>query len=208
LVSPCERHRALLFPHLQRRQKSVWTVALLFVPHTPMLGLRPTPTLGSALSSVASRSPCPRHRALAQIRQLSTPAPRPYYFHVGASWAGKPPEEPRARRRKPKPAALAGSGFAPDSPLGRWKSELLASFGEGPKMRDPGEDFFYVQEVGGTCLCSAVGRSVSADRVLLIVAPHRRCGTVRWVSATLSAPWFVCSTPFCRRASRWASRTA
>ncbi|EED84184.1 predicted protein [Postia placenta Mad-698-R] len=57
-----------------------------------------------------------------QVRSVSS-LPRPYRFHVGASWAGKPPD-PQARRIKTKP-------FRADSEVGS----------------HVGEDFFYVQEM-------------------------------------------------------------
>ncbi|PCH38203.1 hypothetical protein WOLCODRAFT_130753 [Wolfiporia cocos MD-104 SS10] len=64
--------------------------------------------------------------------------PRPYRFHVGASWAGKPPD-PQARRIKTKP-------FQPDSEIVGWRDKLLSIY-QSPAGKHVGEDFFYVQEM-------------------------------------------------------------
>ena len=79
--------------------------------------------------------------ALLHTRCMSSAPARPYYFHVGASWAGKPPE-PRARTRK-----TALTGFPPDTDIGRWTHKSLGQFASAARGRQPGEDFFYVQEV-------------------------------------------------------------
>ncbi|KAL0946909.1 hypothetical protein HGRIS_013070 [Hohenbuehelia grisea] len=63
---------------------------------------------------------------------------RPYTFHIGASWAGKPPD-PTINRDKMIP-------FPPDSVIGKWRDRTLAR----PKSvlsKDAGEDFFFVQEM-------------------------------------------------------------
>ncbi|KAF7968268.1 hypothetical protein HWV62_31055 [Athelia sp. TMB] len=70
-------------------------------------------------------------------RHLST-LPRPYKFHIGASWAGKPAE----RGRKP----LATVPFTHDSPIGAWRDVTL-SRPKAVSSKDAGEDFFYVQEM-------------------------------------------------------------
>lgn len=74
-----------------------------------------------------------RTRAMA-----SSALPRPYRFHVGASWAGKP-AQPRSRR-------TVGQPFHKDSEIGRWRDHVLSrpNGGFGSHI---GEDFFYVQEV-------------------------------------------------------------
>ncbi|KZP11994.1 hypothetical protein FIBSPDRAFT_898576 [Athelia psychrophila] len=70
-------------------------------------------------------------------RHIST-VPRPYKFHIGASWAGKPAE----RGRKP----LDTVPFTPDSPIGAWRDATL-SRPKSVASKDAGEDFFYVQEM-------------------------------------------------------------
>lgn len=72
-----------------------------------------------------------------QVRSVSS-LPRPYRFHVGASWAGKPPD-PQARRIKTKP-------FRADSEVGRWRDQLLSEYHSAVGSH-VGEDFFYVQEM-------------------------------------------------------------
>lgn len=68
----------------------------------------------------------------------------PYRFYVGASWAAKPiPVTFQGQRPK--------TPFPPDGTIGSWRDKLLS----WPKSftsklgNDAGEDFFYVQEVGG-----------------------------------------------------------
>ncbi|KAH7930759.1 protein serine/threonine phosphatase 2C [Leucogyrophana mollusca] len=65
---------------------------------------------------------------------------RPYKFHIGASWAGKPPD--------PKVVPLNHPPFTAESPVGRWRDEMLAR----PKHalshgKDAGEDFFYIADM-------------------------------------------------------------
>ncbi|EMD38544.1 hypothetical protein CERSUDRAFT_113724 [Gelatoporia subvermispora B] len=76
--------------------------------------------------------------------------PRPYRFHVSASWEGKP-QEPRPRvRARP---------FAPDSEIGRWRDATLARH-KVPAGNHIGEDFFFVQEMrnhSGLCFGVADG---------------------------------------------------
>ncbi|EKM55438.1 uncharacterized protein PHACADRAFT_195471 [Phanerochaete carnosa HHB-10118-sp] len=69
---------------------------------------------------------------------MSTALPRPYRFHVGASWAGKP--------QPPKSRKLIGSPFASDSEIGRWRDHVL-SRPNGGLGTHIGEDFFYIQEM-------------------------------------------------------------
>ncbi|KZT68118.1 protein serine/threonine phosphatase 2C [Daedalea quercina L-15889] len=71
-------------------------------------------------------------------RRTYSSLPRPYRFHVGASWAGKPPD-PQMRRFKTKP-------FAPDSEIGAWRDQLLAKY-RSSVGNHVGEDFFYVQDM-------------------------------------------------------------
>lgn len=106
---------------------------LLHCTHPPM----------SALPTLARRR-CPYTTSvvLSTRRMSSSPTARPYYFHVGASWAGKPDEQPRWPRRRARM-----SGFGPDTDIGRWTRKSLAQFTSAARERSPGEDFFYVQEV-------------------------------------------------------------
>lgn len=76
-------------------------------------------------------------------------APRPYCFHVGASWAGKP-HDPRGPRVKTAP-------FSPDSPVGRWRDVTLSRPTEVGAGAHVGEDFFFVQDVS-LSLCSGCPR--------------------------------------------------
>lgn len=71
-------------------------------------------------------------------RRAYSSLPRPYRFHVGASWAGKQPD-PQMRRIKTKP-------FAPDGTIGKWKDDMLSKFNSSVGNY-VGEDFFYVQDV-------------------------------------------------------------
>lgn len=67
----------------------------------------------------------------------STSVHRPYTFHIGASWAGKPLGRPKKRLTTP---------FAADSIIGKWRDHMLLR----PKAvvsDDSGEDFFYIQAV-------------------------------------------------------------
>ncbi|KAH9934743.1 protein serine/threonine phosphatase 2C [Fomitopsis serialis] len=97
---------------------------------------------------------------LKSTRRAYSSLPRPYRFHVGASWAGKPPD-PQMRRLKTKP-------FAPDSDIGGWRDSLLDKY-HSPVGNHVGEDFFYVQDVSLhmgrsiflTCLCMYLFNGVS-----------------------------------------------
>ncbi|KAF8077955.1 phosphatase 2C-like domain-containing protein [Lyophyllum atratum] len=78
-------------------------------------------------SSTNARKPHP------PTRSMSAGPPRPYAFHVGASWAGKPgPAEPL---QMPFPA---------DSPIGAWRDRMLA-WPKASKSTHIGQDFFFVQ---------------------------------------------------------------
>jgi protein phosphatase PTC7 len=61
---------------------------------------------------------------------------RPFTFHIGASWAGKPADQTKV----PKVP------FPSDSPVGTWRDHTL-SRPKAVRSDDAGEDFFYVQEV-------------------------------------------------------------
>lgn len=74
-------------------------------------------------------------RKTPRFRSLATLAPRPYTFHIAASWAGKA-EHGRIRKVP----------FPPDTPIGAWRDKMLSR----PKPvynHDAGEDFFFIQEV-------------------------------------------------------------
>ncbi|KIP09148.1 hypothetical protein PHLGIDRAFT_29246 [Phlebiopsis gigantea 11061_1 CR5-6] len=68
---------------------------------------------------------------------MATALPRPYRFHVGASWAGKP-AQPRQRQLNTQP-------FASDSEIGQWRDHVLSRPNDS-MGRHIGEDFFYIQE--------------------------------------------------------------
>lgn len=78
-----------------------------------------------------------RRSRRASSRLMST-LPRPYTFHIGASWAGKAEEQTRLKK-VPFPA---------DGLLGTWRDQTLAR-PKAVKSQDAGEDFFYIQEVRG-----------------------------------------------------------
>ena len=65
------------------------------------------------------------------------PVARPFTFHIGASFVGKPPH--------PDDKPIKSIGF-PDGPLKTWRDETLA-WPKGLASAQPGHDFFYVQEV-------------------------------------------------------------
>ena len=60
---------------------------------------------------------------------------RPFTFHIGASWAGKP-----------EPTSMAKVPFPSKDPIGTWRDHTL-SRSKTVRSDDAGEDFFYVQEV-------------------------------------------------------------
>ena len=92
-------------------------------------------------SSTANYAKCLASRPLARrCYTTASSLPRPYRFHVGASWAGKPPD-PRGPRVKSVP-------FPPDSPIGKWRDLTLSRPNPGAG-RHIGEDFFYIQDVSG-----------------------------------------------------------
>lgn len=77
-------------------------------------------------------------------RSMSTFPRRPYTFHIGASWAGKPTS---GNEMKKIP-------FPEDSPIGIWRDQMLSHTvpgaipNEATKWApDAGEDFFYVTEM-------------------------------------------------------------
>ncbi|KAI0699720.1 protein serine/threonine phosphatase 2C [Cytidiella melzeri] len=64
--------------------------------------------------------------------------PRPYRFHIGASWAGKA-VDPRGRQLNTKP-------LGKDHPVAIWREHVL-SRPNGGGGKHIGEDFFYIQEM-------------------------------------------------------------
>jgi hypothetical protein len=75
---------------------------------------------------------------------------RPYEFHIGCSYAGKP-EDPTDKLRKVP--------FPEDTLIGGWRDKMLA-WPKGVPFNTAGEDFFFVQEV----------------RIASISREHRRVG--------------------------------
>ena len=83
---------------------------------------------------ILSKTPRSRLRFYSSIR--ATTSPRPYTFHIGASWAGKPDEALRKIR----------DAFPPDTIIGTWRDKTL-SRPKAVRSRGAGEDFFFLQEV-------------------------------------------------------------
>src|SRR6266542_1299768 len=67
---------------------------------------------------------------------------RPYAFHISASWAAKPDDSFTLRSRSPFPS---------DTVIGSWRDRILtrkfARSSTRSRRGDPGEDFFFVQQV-------------------------------------------------------------
>jgi protein phosphatase PTC7 len=90
----------------------------------------------------------------------------PYTFHIATSYAGKPPVgDERAPQNLP---------FPMESPIGRWREEMLnRTIGPKKKRRgkdwalDAGEDSFYVQEVSEQLplLCDHLFKRLDAKRI-------------------------------------------
>ena len=84
---------------------------------------------------IARRS---RYPLIISSRNASS-LPRPYKFHIGASWAGKPADPGINPKQLQAP-------FSAESTIGSWRDSTLSR----PKIvtsKDAGEDFFYIQEV-------------------------------------------------------------
>ncbi|OBZ75855.1 hypothetical protein A0H81_04364 [Grifola frondosa] len=60
----------------------------------------------------------PRATSICFTRAYSS-LPRPYHFHVAASWAGKP-HDPRDHRPFTQP-------FDPENPIAKWRDATLAT---------------------------------------------------------------------------------
>jgi len=81
---------------------------------------------------IARKTPRARH-----FTAVSTPTTsRPYTFHLGVSWAGKPED----------PALEAKIPFPPDTLIGAWRDRMLMH-PKSVKSVDAGEDFFFIQRV-------------------------------------------------------------
>ena len=106
--------------------------------------LLPPPCLMSIYSLIFGRhilSKTPRSRlrfysSSSSIPQIHATSPRPYTFHIGASWAGKPDDDHMRIK----------AAFPPDTVIGTWRDKTL-SRPKAVRSRDAGEDFFFVQEV-------------------------------------------------------------
>ena len=79
---------------------------------------------------------------------------RPYTFHIGASWAAKPDDSFTLRSPSPYPSETA---------IGSWRDRMLTRKFAGSSMSsrrgDPGEDFFFVQQV--SCIFCYVNLTIS-----------------------------------------------
>jgi hypothetical protein len=86
----------------------------------------------------ASYRPALARQILLRHRNYATTTPqRPYTFHIGASWAGKP-EDPVIKASKVP--------FPSDTVIGAWRDKTL-SRPKHVRSQDAGEDFFFVEEV-------------------------------------------------------------
>jgi len=86
---------------------------------------------------ILSKTPWSRLRFYSSIPQIhARTSPRPYTFHIGASWAGKPDDDPMKIK----------AAFPPDTIVGMWRDKTL-SRPKAVRSRDAGEDFYFVQEV-------------------------------------------------------------
>ncbi|KAJ4000794.1 phosphatase 2C-like domain-containing protein [Lentinula boryana] len=124
-------------------------------------------------------SSCPRQLSTrssskaSQPSDISSPSPvypgHPYMFRIASSWAGKPSTgEDRATDDLPFPL---------ESPIGRWREEMLdRDIGPKKKRRgkdwaqDAGEDFFYVQEASEISYAFTCGHLYLS----LFMCPYRR----------------------------------
>ncbi|KAH6918592.1 phosphatase 2C-like domain-containing protein [Coprinopsis sp. MPI-PUGE-AT-0042] len=86
----------------------------------------------------ASYRPALARQILRKHRNYATTTiQRPYTFHIGASWAGKP-EDPVIKASKVP--------FPSDTVIGAWRDKML-SRPKHVRSQDAGEDFFFVQEM-------------------------------------------------------------
>ncbi|ESK96964.1 hypothetical protein Moror_6542 [Moniliophthora roreri MCA 2997] len=83
----------------------------------------------------------PNTETTASSLPSSTSVARPYRFHIAASWAGKPDVARMGDELHRVP-------FSSDSVIGRWRDNTLQKHkGKRSWAKDPGEDFFFVQEM-------------------------------------------------------------
>ena len=74
--------------------------------------------------------------------QSTVPLPRPYKFHIGAGFAGKPAHPHHSTGKEP-------ANFPSGSPIRTWRDNTLQRQ-KSVQSTSAGEDFFYVQEVSMT----------------------------------------------------------
>jgi hypothetical protein len=118
--------------------------------HDTVAALQPIATLLLLSPSMFARSIArPLAARVGTTTRCMSTVLRPFRFHVGASWAGKPPEPMPSRRRRKGASSPREQqqGFAPDSNIGRWRTSMLSRFAVGAKGRELGEDAFYVGDV-------------------------------------------------------------
>jgi hypothetical protein len=84
-----------------------------------------------------------RAKKLVSARFMAT-MHRAYRFHIGASWAGKPPDPIHHPLTESPP-------FPADSVIGKWRDDTLSRT-RTIMSNDAGEDFFFVQEVSSVWL--------------------------------------------------------
>ncbi|TDL27463.1 protein serine/threonine phosphatase 2C [Rickenella mellea] len=77
------------------------------------------------------------HQRIPPFRLQSTIS-HPYKFHIGASWAGKPPDRLRPKVQAPD--------FASTSDIAKWRAHVLSNY-KNINSQHIGEDFFFVQEM-------------------------------------------------------------
>jgi hypothetical protein len=88
----------------------------------------------------------PMRVPLSSTRAYSTALPRPYRFHIGASFHGKPLEKGKPKKE---------TGFSSSTSIGKWCDRMrLRGLSIGAKCA--GEDFFYYQQVGDHTSCTAI----------------------------------------------------
>lgn len=93
--------------------------------------------LGRHIPSKTARLRLRSYSTSSSIPPIHAPtSPRPYTFHIGASWAGKRDNDPMRKK----------AAFPPDTVIGTWRDKTL-SRPKAVRSRDAGEDFFFVQEV-------------------------------------------------------------
>ncbi|KAJ3545167.1 hypothetical protein NMY22_g2549 [Coprinellus aureogranulatus] len=124
--------KTVLYRYLLRKNRSISKTAHLVTPTR----LFATTTTAEPIYSSNNR----RH------------ARRPYEFHIGCSYAGKP-EDPTEKLRKVP--------FPPDTLIGGWRDKMLA-WPKSVPFRSAGEDFFFVQEVRNSSYAPGVSTRLNA----------------------------------------------